>query len=205
MRLGVPTLAAAILILPVLAPSGAAAQATLDQLDAKLDAMVVPFKVVDRQGGLCNSAAAAAANPEIVIDSDGFGGNFVVTSVMIRAAYPGVPPTGFEFFSVISVAINGDRFDTRTGNILGRVGGWGVWESADIMGMPVRRSSDRTDPTRGGNFPHQIVARSNGPAEEVRIRFFCRSDDEDMHIDRVLVAGWKRPGDDITVTYLPGH
>ena len=70
MRLGIPILAVAVLVLALLAPSGAAAQATLDQLDA----MVVPFKVVDRQGGLCNSAAAASASPEIVIDSDGFGG-----------------------------------------------------------------------------------------------------------------------------------
>ena len=34
---------------------------------------------------------------------------------------------------------------------------------------------------------------------------FCRSDNQDMHLETVLVAGWKRPGDTVSVSYVPGH
>jgi hypothetical protein len=33
---------------------------------------------------------------------------------------------------------------------------------------------------------------------------FCSSLDQDLTIDSILVAGWKRPADTVTVTYLPG-
>jgi hypothetical protein len=34
---------------------------------------------------------------------------------------------------------------------------------------------------------------------------FCRSDIQDLQIETVLVAGWKKAGDTITVSYIPGN
>lgn len=199
---------AGVLALSLLMPVGVAAQVNqveraLRAINAKLNAVVVPFKVVDTAGGLCDSAGEGTSTPEVTIDSDGTSGSFVVTSIMLRTVAPGVPETGFEAFSINNVTIDGELFDTRTGDLLGPTDGSGVLESVDLMGTPVRRSGDRTDPTRGGNFPHQIVADSAG-SDDIRITMFCSSDDADLSIEAVLVAGWKRPADTITVTYVPG-
>ena len=165
----------------------------------------VPFTVADTTGGICNTAARGSANPQIVIDSDGEQGSFVVTSILLKTAAPGVPATGFLFLTINSVVIDGLRFDTRTGNVIDLAGGSGVLESADLMGTPVRRNSSAgsKEPESGGNFPHQIVADSEG-SRDIIVTLFCRSDDEDFNIAVVAAAGWKRSGDTITVTYLPG-
>jgi hypothetical protein len=203
-----PLVAAGILALSLLTPAGASAQINqikdaLQDIDAKLDAVVVPFKVVDLTGGICDSAGPGTSVPEIHIDSDGATGSFVVVSILLRTAAPGVPETGFRAFSVNNVIIDGELFDTRTGNLLGPTDGSGVLESVDLMATPVRRSADLDDPLPGGGFPHQIVADSDG-SDDIRIRLFCSSDDDDLNIDGLLVSGWKRPADTITVTYEPG-
>lgn len=199
------SLAAGCLALAIVGPKPAFAQAAvlnaLQALNGKIEAQVVPFKVVVA-GGLCDSAGSGTSTPEIMIDSDGEEGEFVVTSILMNTTLPGIPVTGFRAFSINLVDIDGDRFFTRTGNILGPTDGNGVYESADIMGMPVRRNGDSDAPTDGGNFPHQIVAQSEGNSD-ILIEFFCSTDDDDISIDQVLVAGWKRPADTITVTYTP--
>lgn len=165
---------------------------------------MVPFKVVDTTGGICNAALTNSANPEIHINSDGTDGDFVITSILLKTAGTGVPITGFYALSINSVTINGLKFDTRTGNLVGATDGSGVLESADLMGTPIRRThmSGTQDP--GGNFPHQIVAESNG-VNDVMVRLFCRSDDEDLNIAAVAVSGWKKPSDNISVSYIPGN
>lgn len=165
---------------------------------------LVPFKVMDSAGGVCNAAGTNSSNPEISIESDGTEGNFVVTSILLKTAGTGVPITGFFALSINSVSINGMKFDTRTGNLVGATDGSGVLESADLMGMPVRRSSFSGDQDPGGNFPHQIVANSEG-VNDILVRLFCRSDDEDLDIAAVAVSGWKQAGENITVTYIPGN
>lgn len=165
---------------------------------------LVPFKVVDTTGGICNTTAQGSANPQILINSDGAEGSFVVTSILLKTAGTGVPITGFVALSINSVTIDGMNFDTRTGNLVGATDGYGVLESADLMGTPVRRSSFSGNQDPGGNFPHQIVASSDG-INDIRIRMFCRSDDEDLDIAAVAVSGWKQAGENITVTYVPGH
>jgi hypothetical protein len=181
-------------------------------LNSKLDTLIagvgnnppmVPFLVMDTTGGVCNRAATNSANPEIIIESDGGEGHFVVTSVLLKTGGTGVPITGFFALSINTVTINGVRFDTRTGNLVGPTDGSGVLESVDLMGTPVRRTSLFGDTPPGGNFPHQIVAENYG-VNDVAIRLFCRSDDEDLSIAVVAAAGWKRTGDTITVTYVPG-
>ena len=181
-------------------------------LDSKLDTLIagiggndplVPFIVMDSTGGVCNSAGAGSANPEIIIESDGGEDNFVVTSVLLKTASPGVPVSGFFALSINSVRINGTLFHTRTGNLVGATDGSGVLESADLMGTPIRRSSFFGDQEPGGNFPHQIVAENVG-SNDIVIRLFCRSDDDDLNIAVVAAAGWKRPNDTITVTLIPG-
>lgn len=204
-----PQFAAGALAATLLMSHGAAAHGLpiltgIQDLDAKLDTLVVPFTVRGTVGGLCNSAAVSFTNPEIYIDSDGLDGTFVITSIVIKTAWPGVPATGFVQFSINEVEIDNELFDTPTGNIMGPTDGTGVLESADIMGMPVRRAGASVDPApTGGNFPHQIVAESAG-ADDIRIRMSCRSDDDDFTIDSVLVSGWKRPADTVTVTFVPG-
>ena len=173
-------------------------------INDKIDAQVVPFKVMEITGGLCDSAGAGTSNPVINIDSDGAEGEFVVTSIVIKTASPGVPLTGFRDLTVNHVQIDGERFDMPTGNLLGPTSGTGVLESADIMGTPVRRSSDADAPIAGGNFPHQIVAQSEG-VEDVSVELFCSSVDDDLTFDKILVAGWKRPADTVTVTFVPGN
>jgi hypothetical protein len=187
------------------ASAPAQAQAALNALQAindKIEAQVVPFKVVI-PGGLCDSAGQGTSTAEVIIDSDGAEGEFVVTSILLGTTVPGVPSTGFEAFTINHLEIDGDRFYIRSGNLLGPTDGAGVYEATDIMGTPSRRNSDREAPLAGGNFPHQIVAQSND-SDDVRINFFCSSDDDDLSFADILVAGWKRPADTITVTYTPG-
>jgi hypothetical protein len=177
----------------------------LDTIDGKLDALaeaggLVPFKV-EAPGGICNTAAFPSANPEILIDSDGED-PFVVTSILIGTGPQN--PSGYEFLSINSVRINGLLFDTRTGNLVAPVGGFGVNESADLMGTPIRRASLTADEEPGGNFPHQIVAEGTG-TDDIEIQLFCRADSFDLDIDFVLVAGWQPPDDLITATYTPGN
>lgn len=202
-----PPVAAAGLALALLLPAGAGAQVNqvrnaLRDIGAKLDAVVVPFKV-QSAGGLCDSAGPSTSIVTIGIDSDGTTGQFVVTSILLKTAAPGVPETGFQSFSINNVAIDGELFDARTNDLLGPTDGSGVLESVDLMGTPVRRSGDKTQLLPGGNFPHQIVADSEG-ADDIRIELFCSSADQDLSIDTVLVAGWKRAADSVSVTYLPG-
>ena len=159
----------------------------------------VPFRV-EIAGGICNTAGAGSANPEILIDSDGGRGTFVVTSILIKT---NLPLTGFSFLSVNSLRIDGTKYDTRTQNLIEFVG-TGVEESADLMGTPIRVDSlGGTAPPTGGRFPTQIIADSAG-TDDIRIQLFCRSDVSDLDLDIVSVAGWKRPVDTITVTYVPG-
>ena len=162
----------------------------------------MPFKV-ETAGGICNTAGVGSANPQIVIDSDG-SAPFVVTSILIRTGPQGLDATGYQFLSVNSVSIDGVPFDTRTGNLTAPVDGFGVNESADLMGTPIRRTSVSVDAEKGGNFPHQIVAVGDG-TNDIRVQLFCRADDFDLDIGAVLVAGWKPSSDTITVTYLPGN
>ena len=176
----------------------------IQDVEAKLDAMVVPFQVTDSTGGLCDSAGPGTSNPEILINSDGADGEFVVTSILIKTASPGVPLTGFRNFLINEVQIDNEIYDAVTGNLVGPTDGTGVLESVDIMGTPVRRNSDADAPLAGGNFPHQIVAHSEG-TDDIRVRFFCSSTDDDLSFDTILVAGWKRPADTITVTLVPGN
>ncbi|WP_193367903.1 hypothetical protein [Pelagibius marinus] len=188
------------------AAAPAQAQAALNALQAindKIDAQVVPFKVVI-PGGLCDSAGQGTSTAEIVIDSDGAEGEFVVTSIIFGTTVPGVPLTGFEAFSINHLEVDGDRFYIRSGNLLGPTDGSGVYEATDIMGTPSRRNGDSEAPLAGGNFPHQIVAQSND-TDDIHINFFCSSDDDDLSFANILVAGWKRPADTITVTYTPGN
>ena len=167
---------------------------------AKLADLYVPFKV-EIAGGLCDSGPAPSSNPEIVIDSDGTD-TFVVTSILIKRAP--MNPVDFMFLSVNTIRINGTSFDTRTGNVFGPIGGeFAVLQSADILGMPVRQTSI-VDSTPGGNVPQQIVANGVG-AEDIKVGLFCRSDNRDMSLATILVAGWKKPADAISVIYVPGN
>lgn len=175
-----------------------------DAVDSIGDNGLVPFKVSDTTGGICNTAAVGSANPEIHIDSDGTSGNFVVTSILIKTGGTGVPTTGFTALSINTVTIDGLKFDTRTGNLVGATDGSAVLESADLMGTPVRRSSFSGDKEPGGNFPHQIVAESDGNTD-IKIRLFCRTDDSDLDISAVAVSGWKQTDENISVSYIPGN
>lgn len=173
-------------------------------LDSAGQNNLAPFKVVDSTGGICNAAATNSANPQILVESDGTEGNFVVTSILLKTAGTGVPTSGFFALSINSVTINGMKFDTRTGNLVGATDGSGVLESADLMGTPVRRSHMSGSQEPGGNFPHQIVANSYG-LNDIMVRLFCRSDIEDLNISAVAVSGWKQAGENISVTYIPGN
>jgi hypothetical protein len=190
----------------VSAPGAAHAQAAivnaLQRINDKLDAQVVPFKVTIA-GGLCDSAGDTTSNPRIAIDSDGTAGEFVVTSILLKTTAPGIPETGFRDLTLNYIRIDGEQFDTRTANLLGPTDGSGVLESADILGTPVRRSGDHEAPPLGGNVPHQIVAQS-AEASDVELELFCSTTDQDISFDTILVAGWKRPADSVTVTYVPG-
>jgi hypothetical protein len=175
----------------------------LDALAAQLDALplYVPFKV-EVPGGLCNSAAVGSANPRILIDSDGTD-TFTVKSVIVKRAPQN--PVDFLFLSLNAITIDGTVYETRTGNLFDPLfGEFAVEQAADIMGMPVRRGGLVTNAEPGGNVPHEIVAEGEGP-EDVRVSLFCRSDEQDLSIEAVLVAGWKKPGATITVTYVPGQ
>lgn len=216
----------AILLMVLAAPTAASAQggqlsiiqaqlaaitAQLQQQSAQLDEVselaaaavhdvYVPFKV-EALGGMCDSGAFGTSNPSIVIDSDG-ADTFLVTSILVKRGF--MDPVDFVYFSVNTVAIDGTSFDTRTGNLFDPIGGEsGVLQSADVLGMPVRRSVETTDEF-GGNVPHQIVA-DGGDVSDISVQFFCRSDNQDMTLEKVLVAGWKQPSDTITVTYVAGN
>jgi hypothetical protein len=158
----------------------------------------VPFKV-QINGGLCDSGPSPSSNPSITIDNDSVF-TFMVTSIIIKRGP--MNPVDFTFLSVNSVSIDGTLFDTRTANLFGPIGGeFGVLQSADIMGMPVRQTSFTSRP--GGNVPHTIVADGAG-AGDIVVRLFCRSDNRSMNIATILVAGWKVPGSTVTVSYTPG-
>ena len=203
-----PAIAAALLASFLLQPSDAPAHggamiAEMQDLNARLAKQVVPFTVVDTTGGLCDSAGVGTSNPNLEIDSDGADGEFVVTSILFLTTLPGVPDTGFLGFQVNHVEVDSQRFHTRTGNLLGPTDGPGVYESVDVMGAPVRRSSDSESPIAGGNFPHEIVAESAN-TDDIHINFFCGTDDDDVSFSAIKVSGWKRPADTITLTFTPG-
>ncbi len=193
-----------------------ALQQSLDTVNQKLDALsaapssaMVPF-TAQTAGGLCDSGPSPSSNPEIIIEGAG-SHLFVVTSVLIKTAPQPSGEEGYKFLTANSVTIDGTLFDTRTGNLVATVDGFGVQESADLMGTPVRitppsdlEATPRTASPAGGNFPHQIVADSAG-ANDVRIRLFCRADAFDLSIDTVRVSGWRSPEDSISVTYIPGN
>jgi len=175
-------------------------QQQLDAISAQLDDLYVPFKV-QIPGGLCNSGTEPSANPKIIIDSDG-PAPFTLKSVLIKRGFQN--PVDFLFLSVNGVTIDGTFFETRTGNLFDPLfGEFAVDQAADILGMPVRRGGSISEPEPGGNVPHEIVAQGDGP-EDVRFLLFCRSDEQDLEIETVLVAGWKKPADTISVTYVPG-
>ena len=162
---------------------------------------LVPF-VVEIPAGLANSAGVGSANPEILIDSDGDDGYFLVNSILLKS---NVPSTGFLALSVNSVTLNGTEFDTRTYSVVDFVDGSGVDHSADLMGMPTRQTSvSDTDRATGGNFPNELIAENAGTSN-IEIRMFARSDDSDLSVDTVRVSGWKKPGDNISVSYVPGN
>ncbi len=165
------------------------------------DNQYVPFKV-EVAGGTCNTAAAGSANPLVTIDSDGVDGAFTVTGILMKTS--DIPATGFAFLSINYLTVDGTLFDTRTANLTGNAGGSGVLESFDIMGTPVRLTGNLNDHTPGANFPHQIVAHSEG-INDVSIQFFYRTDTVDLDILFVTVSGWKRAADTITVNYIPGN
>jgi hypothetical protein len=194
------------LLAGVVAPEAAHAQAAivnaLQRINDKLAAQVVPFKLTIA-GGLCDSAGDGTSDPLIAIDSDGAEGAFVVTSLLLKTTTPGIPEIGFRNLSLNTIQIDGERFDTTTGNLLGPADGSGVLESGDILGMPVRRSGELDAPLDGASVPHQIVAESAG-ADDIVVELFCSTTDEDVSFDTILVAGWKRPADTITVTFTPG-
>jgi hypothetical protein len=41
-------------------------------------------------------------------------------------------------------------------------------------------------------------------ADDLEIRLFCSLSGDDMDIETIAVAGWKRSAEVITVTYVPG-
>lgn len=169
---------------------------------------LVPFSV-QAEGGLCDSGPSPSSNPAINIE--GTGSNlFVITSILVKTAPQPSGQEGYTFLTVNTVRIDGASYDTRTGNIVGSADGFGVQESADLMGTPVRIDSPvplssvpRMASPAGGSFPHQIVADSNG-AGDVRVTLFCRSDTHPLSVESVRVSGWKSPDDTIAVTYTPG-
>ena len=176
-------------------------QQQLDAISARLDALYVPFKV-QVAGGLCDSGPSGSSNPRIVIDSDG-ASPFQVDSILIKRAFQN--PTDFTFLALNGVEVDGTFFETRTANLFDPLfGEFAVQQAADIMGMPVRRGGTINSGKPGGNVPHRIVAEGDG-SEDVKVMLFCRSDLQDLSIETVLVAGWKKPTDTITVTYVPGH
>lgn len=191
-----------------------ALQQGIDALHQKIDALpdpagMVPF-AVQAAGGLCDSGPSPSSNPEILVEGTG-SSRFVITSILIKTAPQGPGQEGYTFLTANDVRIDGTLFDTRTGNLVGTVDGFGVHESADLMGTSVRiasptslQSSPRTESPAGGNFPHQIVAESAG-ANDVRVQLFCRSDSFDLGIETVRVSGWRSPEDTIAVSYVPGQ
>jgi hypothetical protein len=180
---------------------GSSLQRQLAAINAKLDNVYVPFKV-QIAGGLCDSAASPSSNPKIIIDSNGKDA-FTVTSILIKRGPQN--PTDFLFLTVNGVSINGTFFETRTGNLFDPLfGEFAVEQSADIMGMPVRRGGLIDDPKPGGNVPHQIVAYG-GTGDDINVQLFCRSDNQDLEIEAIVVAGWKRTRDTISVSYVPGN
>lgn len=190
-----------------------ALQQGVNAINQKLDAIsatsMAPF-TVQTAGGLCDSGPSPSSNPEIVIRGTG-SHLFAVTSVLIKTATQPSGQEGYRFLTVNSVQVDGTLFDTRTGNLVATVDGFGVQESADLMGMPVRitppsdlEATPRTASPAGGNFPHQIIADGAG-SNDVRIRLFCRADTFDLSLDTIRVSGWKSPEDSVSVTYIPGN
>ena len=160
----------------------------------------IPFKV-EIAGGLCDSGLAGTSNPEVHIDGNAPAGTFLVNSILLKTDNAPLGP--FSALSVTSVTIDGTLFDTRTANLVGPADGSAVLHSADIMGTPVRIASDPGAYNPGGNFPHEIVANSAG-ADDIEVRLFCSLSGDDMDIDTIVVAGWKRSAEAITVSYVPG-
>ena len=159
----------------------------------------VPFSV-QIPGGLCDEAGAnGSANPEILVETDGED-TFVLNSILIKRGQM-FPDVDFLFISVNSLVIDGTNFDTRTENIFldTTQSQTAVLHSADILGMPIRIGSLNNDNTEGGVVPNQVVAD-----DSVKVRMFCRTDGaEDFNIGVIRVSGWKRPADNISVTYTP--
>jgi hypothetical protein len=159
----------------------------------------VPFNVVITEVGICNTAGVPSSNPRILIDSAAESGTFMVTSILIQPW--GTTGTGV-LLSVNAAIIDGTWLTLLTRDFAGGVSP--VNRGFDIMGVPLR-TGRRDEPLKlGGNFPHTIAANSAGD-NDIEIRLFCRSDNSDVTIRRIVVAGWKQASDIISVKYIPGE
>lgn len=154
----------------------------------------VPFKVVKTDAGICDTAGASTSNPVIFIESAAESGTFMVTSILIQPS----GTTGKELLNVNLVIIDGRGFTLKTRNLTGGVSP--VDRGFDIMGVPLRTGKLQEPLKLGGSFPHTIVADSAGN-NDITIRLFCRSDDSDVMINSIVVAGWKQANDRISLKY----
>ncbi len=154
----------------------------------------VPFKVIKTDVGICDTAGASTSNPIIFIESAAESGTFMVTSILIQPS----GTTGNELLSVNLVTIDGRGFTLKTRNLAGGISP--VDRGFDIMGVPLRTGHLQEPQKLGGSFPHTIVADSAGN-NDITIRLFCRSDDSDVMINSIVVAGWKQANDRISLKY----
>lgn len=188
-------------------PASAGSRVSLTDIETRLAnieaAQYVPFKVTV-PGGLGCSQATGPANPRIQIDSDASEGTFIVTSILVEADFPD-DLNEFELLELTSLSIDGSSFGIATASLVAPVAG-STDRSFDLMGTPVTKTRSADDP--GGNFPHQIVAQSEGSSDIV-VTFFCRSGlnpagPGELRFNLIQVSGWKRPGETISVTFVPG-
>ncbi|MEL6216810.1 MAG: hypothetical protein AAFQ99_14180, partial [Pseudomonadota bacterium] len=164
----------------------------------------VPYKV-QINGGICNTAAFGSSNPVITIDSDGSEGTFSITSVSARTN--GIPIDPALRISLNDIRLDGTNFDFPTNSLINDAfGGTAIDESFNILGADLRANST-SDPAdylaSAGRVPHELVADSIG-SNDVQFVLFCRSDVVDLQLDRIVVTGWKKASDTVTVTYTPG-
>jgi hypothetical protein len=164
---------------------------------AEVDAMVsdryVPF-VARGGGGVCATTIASDTD-YIVIDSTGTSGDIQVTSVAFNS------PTGTTeiIFSSSVVQVTGYCTDYPT-----VINGCYAMTTADfvttsqlggfeVMGSPL---------ANGGIFARRITASNDG-SNDIVIKLFCDADGDDINWigDGITVAGWKKRGETVTVSY----
>jgi len=170
----------------------AATETQIDDIETDVETLennqYVPFKAQTTSGITCDAAGGSGTTRFIIIDGDGTTGHFIVTSVSVF------------FFGVDSasdiIKLSSFKVDTftRSVNSIDLIGTGTAQHQFELLGIALIDTDAK--------MVRQIAALSTG-TEDIKLNIFCNAgttSDIFLIAGDVLVSGWKKPLDTISVS-----